>query len=381
MLLDNPLNPDPRVWREAITLKEFGYDVTIFCQQGDGLPDFEEIEGVRIRRVFRYKLGTSVLVDKYLTAHFQLKEALDQEGRFDVYHCHDVETWPLGYILAKENHSLWVADAHEYFPDDLFRENYPDEHKYQTAKLLAKNRGQYIREADGVITVSHDIAEALKEEFQLECPIAAVYNTRLEKHEVTADKAKFRERFGFGPGERILVFAGILRKDRGIPNLIELIGKLPENYKLLIIGDGFHAKYAAEMQRTNSRVMYLGQLPYQEMINYVYASDAYVYFRDIALTQGIKNYHFQMPNKFFDAIFSGIPFFAYKGSSTDQYIEKFNIGKCFDPDDSFEQIAECIHRDLENGEFLNGFYADAKDYFSWKRQRDRLGALYDQLLH
>ncbi|MFC5469714.1 glycosyltransferase [Cohnella suwonensis] len=379
MLLDNPLHPDPRVWREAITLSELRYDVTIFCQQEKELPDSEEREGVHIRRVFRYKLGTSVLVDKYLRAHFQLKEALEREEPFDIYHCHDTETWPLGYILSQEHQAKWIADAHEYFPDDLFRENYPDENKYQTAKLLIKNRGEYIRHADGVITVSEDIAHALQTEFQLPCPVTTIYNTRYKTDVVTIDKKLLRQKLGFTEHERVLVFAGFLRKDRGIPVLMELIGILPENFKLLIIGDGHYAQDVREAARINEKIVYAGMLPYQQMIEYVYMCDGYVNFRDVSLTKDIKNYRFQMPNKFFDAIFSDIPFFTYEGSSMDWYIHKYKVGRSFPVDQSLDEIAAVIQRDLSEGAYPEEKFKAAQEYFSWKSQTDKMSHLYESL--
>lgn len=380
MLLDNPLHPDPRVWREAITLQRLGYEVTIFCQQEEGLPEREDREGVNIKRVFRYKLGTSVLVDKYLLAHFQLKEALDHEEPFNIYHCHDTETWPLGYILARQHGAKWIADAHEYFPDDLFRENYSDEHKFQSAKLLVNNRGAYIRHADGVITVSEEIARALREEFELTSPIATIYNTRIENDFIGEGKKELRQRLGFAEEDRILVFAGILRKDRGIPNLIELITTMPDHYKLLIIGDGYYADYVRDVQRNSKKIIYLGKLAYQKMIEYVYACDACVNFRDVKLTKDIKNYRFQMPNKFFDAIYSGIPFYTYEGSSMDRYIREFQIGRSFSEDLTLHQIAESILRDLEEDNFSEGNFVKAKEHFSWQKQTEKLINLYESFI-
>ena len=102
MLLDNAFNPiDRRVYRQAKSLVGFGYDVTIVCKKDydNLLKETEMIDGITIKRYFKCNLGTSVLVDKYLEAHLELMNNLTE--KFDIYHCHDTETWPIGYILSK----------------------------------------------------------------------------------------------------------------------------------------------------------------------------------------------------------------------------------------------------------------------------------------
>ncbi|MCS4465305.1 hypothetical protein JTT01_20250 [Clostridium botulinum] len=48
-----------------------------------------------------------------MLAHFDLINNLSES--FDVYHCHDTETWPIGYILAKRDGAKFICDSHEFF--------------------------------------------------------------------------------------------------------------------------------------------------------------------------------------------------------------------------------------------------------------------------
>ncbi len=158
MLLDNPLNPDPRVEKEAKTLAGAGYEVTVYCQKADGLTDYEKKDGYTIRRTFRYKLGTTVKISKYINAHWELWKSIKE--KYDVYHCHDVETWPVGYFLAKRDGARLVYDAHEYFPDMIVKGNYRSILKYYASKVLFYLRGSlFIRKANHVITVNNNIPE------------------------------------------------------------------------------------------------------------------------------------------------------------------------------------------------------------------------------
>ncbi|MCS4465306.1 hypothetical protein JTT01_20255 [Clostridium botulinum] len=66
MLLDNSFTNDKRVYKEAQTLVKNGFDVTVICKNeiDESLPKEEETEGIKIKRLFKYNLGTTVLVEK-----------------------------------------------------------------------------------------------------------------------------------------------------------------------------------------------------------------------------------------------------------------------------------------------------------------------------
>ena len=52
--------PDPRVWREALSLHSNGYEVTILCPRGEGTQGYQVIDGIRIYRHPMPKEGSTV---------------------------------------------------------------------------------------------------------------------------------------------------------------------------------------------------------------------------------------------------------------------------------------------------------------------------------
>src|SRR5260221_5771 len=54
------LPPDPRVWREALSLHSNGYEVTILCPRGEGTQGYQVIDGIRIYRHPMPKEGSTV---------------------------------------------------------------------------------------------------------------------------------------------------------------------------------------------------------------------------------------------------------------------------------------------------------------------------------
>src|SRR5580693_9283792 len=83
-------------------------------------PQFERIEGVEIERVFvssAHGRGTTQLFF-YAFLYWKMLWKGYRES-FDVIHCHDLDTLPLGFLLGKLKRKPIVYDAHESFPDML----------------------------------------------------------------------------------------------------------------------------------------------------------------------------------------------------------------------------------------------------------------------
>jgi glycosyltransferase involved in cell wall biosynthesis len=52
--------PDPRVWKEALSLQSNGYEVTILCPRGEGTQGYQVIDGIRIYRHPMPREGSTV---------------------------------------------------------------------------------------------------------------------------------------------------------------------------------------------------------------------------------------------------------------------------------------------------------------------------------
>ncbi|MFO1444437.1 glycosyltransferase [Bacillus sp. Bva_UNVM-123] len=382
MLSDHPDGSNPRIWRTAITMAELGYEVNLFCQKEPHEQEYEYKDGVHVKRVFDYKLGTTVLIDKYLMAHFHLYDAINHENsNFDVFHCHDPETWPIGYTLAKLQNAKWIADSHEFFLDYIEKKYYGDDIvKYETTVLLSKNRGSYFRYADGVIAVSEETLGALSSEYQLNCPRTVIFNTRFETDIIKINKQILRNKLGLEENIKYMVFAGNVMPDRGIENIINLVNIMPKNYRLIIIGDGLSSNAVTNDQLKTNKIIFLGRQEYQTLIKYIHASDAYFYFPEHYGENLMKNYLYTIPNKLFDAIFSRIPFFTFDGFAFSKYVKQYNIGAVYPIGMRQEEIANDIVKKIENNFFKDEHFYKAEDFYSWRNQKNKLKNLYYSVL-
>lgn len=382
MLLDNPLNPDPRVQKEAKYLADVGYDVTIYCQQSDDLPELESQGGYIIRRTFKYKLGTTIKIIKYLQAQYQLWRSIT--GKYDIYHCHDVETWSIGYYLAKRDKALLVYDSHEYFPDMIVQENYKSKFKYYISRFLFFWRGAlFISKADRVITVSKVIADQLQKEFHLRHQPVVLYNTRYQK-DIPQTSNYLREKLNIQDKDTILFFHGNIDPSRGIERLIEILANL-ENCKLIIAGSGADnyitkLKSLTQSYGLEEMVMFIGFIPNHDLLKVVASADILLYFP----VEVVKNVTLSMPNKFFDFLFAGKPMVVTGLPEIESLMNEKKLGIVI-PRDRLKtdvivsRINELIDDKIKYQGLVDN-YKLVRQTYCWENEAVKLVALYEELI-
>src|SRR5262249_28669247 len=101
MLLTNTYDPDPRVRQEALTLVAMGCHVKILAWDRDRKsPAHQVMEGVEIERVFLASTHGRGTTQLFFYALLYLRMFWrGWKSKFDVVHCHDLDTLPLGFLL------------------------------------------------------------------------------------------------------------------------------------------------------------------------------------------------------------------------------------------------------------------------------------------
>jgi hypothetical protein len=121
MLLTNAYDPDPRVRQEALALVGMGCRVRLLEWDRDlKAPAKECLEGVEVERVYLSSAHGRGTAQLFFYAWLYVKMLWrGLRTSFDVVHCHDLDTLPLGFALGKLKRKPIVYDAHESFSDML----------------------------------------------------------------------------------------------------------------------------------------------------------------------------------------------------------------------------------------------------------------------
>lgn len=367
MVLSKPFVIDPRVYQEAESLVKNGYEVAVIVW--DRRKDYkseEIVEGVRVVRIHNNKfvdlLHTDVLRNPFWwrKAYKKALELHKNGFKFDVVHCHDLDTLETGVWLKKKLDVKLVYDAHEIFGYmiDRFVPSLISEYALKLEKKL-------IKKVDFIITVN----EPLKDYFTSisDKPIQVIMNCKklFSKQYIPTNNEVFT-----------VCYFGVFNSTRMFPNMVHYLGKV-KNIKFLVAGKK-EAFYNAVKNRCEKydNVDFLGSLPMSEVIDYTLKSDAVICLFD----PKNKNNKVGLANKQFEAMACGRPIICSKGIYSGEMTEKLNCGVV--TEFSEEGIVEAVTKLRDEPELCvalgKSALKAAVNEYSWDKQEKDLIKTYEE---
>ena len=382
MLLFNSLDPDARVWREAKSLAFAGADVHIYALKGPGQPAHKTIDGFSVHRVTPYSPAN------YLAARSSIKGlvALVRElwGKsFDVYHCHDAQTLPFGFLLSRKHKASLIYDSHEFASDE-----------YSPVALQTRARRFAVRYSLGrlaepiligrvstVITVCDSLSERLKERYHLDAKPIVVRNVPKYKEPVTQNL--LRTGLELQDKSKILLYQGVIARARGIERCIDLLsylcgavlvllGPVEESYRKCMLE-------RAERLRVKDRVRFMEPVPYDELHGLTSGAAIGLF---LAKPDPISiSLEYSLPNKVFEYVMARVPQVVADLPEIKHLVEEHEVGLSCDPN-NVELLVACIQKVLDDGE-SNGSFRKACDkaarLLNWENEEQRLLKVYTAL--
>jgi glycosyltransferase involved in cell wall biosynthesis len=231
-----------------------------------------------------------------------------------------------------------------------------------------------------VITVSERYADELVSRYGIERPLVLlncpVLNGRLPSN---GSAELLRRTAGLDNDLPIVVFQGLITRERGLEQLIGAAKRLPE-VAVVMLGNG---TYAEELQRlideegVGDRVKLPGAVPEDELL--ANTAGGTVGVSPIEGTSISQAYTVQ--NKIFEYIGAGLPVLATRLPGTAPIIEEYGFGLFFEPGDS-DSLAGAIERvlgDRELYEELRAKAVEASKIFNWEQESRKLVSLYTSL--
>lgn len=305
MLLRNPYTHDTRVEKEARSLREAGYAVTIVADGGANLPARETRDGIDVLRVPRR--GPNIPVLRYLRHRRNLMRAV-AATRPDIIHAHDSDTLEPVSRVAQRLGIPFVYDAHDLWLGRIFRD--------RSVLNLALFRAYYrwvertfLPRAAAWVTVSAPIARHLELAYGIG-PVEVVANVpeRPTDDIVARDLRTLPGAEGIPPEIPIVLYLGLVISGRGIDELVAALPRVPEAH-LVFLGGGAHASViesAAERLGVSERLHVLAPVSSDEVIAYAASATVGV----SAAVPTCLNYRYSLPNKLFQPMAAGVPMVA-----------------------------------------------------------------------
>jgi len=368
MLLSNPFIVDPRVYKEAISLSEAGYDVAvIFWDRHREYLPYDVVKNIRalgIRNTGIMKILPHDLFRNPIWWYKAYKKALElyKDGyRFDVVHCHDLDTLQTGLWLKKRLKIKVIYDAHEIF-GYMIEKTMPK----IIAKIAFFMERLFIKKIDRIITVNAPLKTFFSKITNK--PIDIVMNCG----EILTSTYRPPKNTLF-----TISYFGILDNSRMFPNILDYLGKI-DNIKFVIAGKKEGAYVEVEKKsKKYKNIIFLGSIPYNQVIEKTAECHAILCMLDPV----DKNNQVGLPNKIFEAMLTGRPVIVTKGIYCSKLVEKENCGISVEYNfDDVKKSVIMLRDDPKRCEELgkNGLNAALREY-NWEKQKKVLLEAYARL--
>jgi glycosyltransferase involved in cell wall biosynthesis len=308
----NPIDPDPRVEKTAQALGENGYPVTILGWDRTAiLPDLVEYPWGLIRRLkisAVYGSGLQNFPALLRWQHRLLVWLIRHRKEFDIIHTCDFDTILPALILK----FLWgkkvVYDIFDFYADHL-RATPP-----WIKHLIRWLDNWSIKIVDGLIVADEsrwDQIPSAKPHLS-----AVIYNTPKDIHSDFGSDDSFSQ-----IGELSIVYVGLLQRERGIFELVNVLTRHPE-WHLHLAGFGGDEQEIVSLATKLPNVHWYGRIPYQQALQLSRCADIIFATYDPA----IPNHRYASPNKIFEAMMLGKPLIVARDTNIDQIVTKFECG-------------------------------------------------------
>jgi len=393
MFVYNSCRHDARVLKEAKTLAEAGHDVRIIAVLDKDTQPYEERDGFRILRVdtslpgerpvseggrpqspglwrwLRAKISSFFALLHYYRHAWRIVK--DEPG--DIYHCHDLDTLPLGYRAKRWHGGRLVYDAHELTTELAYIS------RLERAGWRVLERF-LIRRADEVITTGTYRAEYLAKKYWVAAP-TVILNCP-PRLAAKAHNRALREKLGLADDAvPIILYQGGFIQGRGLDNLVLAAAHLDRGVLVLMGWGPLEAglRSLVKKEGLERRVYFTGPVAPDRVVYYGMSASVGVV---IVLHTSLNNYY-ATPNKLYEYISAGLPVVSSDFPALKEVVEGYGLGYTFDPDEP-ESIAAAINRVLADDQRYDTMRKNALEaarIFNWEIESKKLLDIYQRMSH
>lgn len=353
---------DTRIFlKECRTLAQHGYDVTFVVPHTHD----EVRDGVRIRAVPIPKTRRERML---VTAWRVFRAALAE--RADVYHFHDPELVPYGWLLRLLGKRV-IYDVHEDRPEQILSKSWihpllrrPIAFATEALEWLSA------RIFDHIIVVTPTIAQRFPD-----------HKTTLVQNYPILDELACAPEVHTACNKNMIAFVGGITEIRGIKEMVTAMSLLPEDVNATLVLAGTFSPPSLEevvsrlpgWQRTEAR----GWQSREEVAKLLAQSKV-----GLVLYHPEPNHIDAQPNKLFEYMSAGVPVIASDFPLWREIVEGAECGLLVNPLDP-KEIAEAIYHILSRPEYAMAMGQRGKEAvyssYNWDKEAKRLLQIYGGL--
>ncbi len=390
VLLNGPVGLDARVTRFVRTASRIA-KVSLFCEQGrfEGAGLFDE-------RVILRALDPALFqprgLRRYLLLHRHfdafVKAALDTGDSYDLVYANDYPTLSpaariaraRGARLAYDSHEIYLATVNQFYPSVA---RFPKSFIFSLLVDLARRIGgrheqRLIREVDLFVTTNESYASYFRSTYGRE-QVDVIRNCP-ETVKSVPSRNRIRDALGLSPGDRVVLYQGMMNSGRGLSQLVLSAEHLDERMRIILLGDGPLRETLLTLVRDRNlseRVRFLDAVPQEHLVAWTAGGDLGM----LVLEAINESKRLASANKLFEYMAAGIPMLVSDLPENRRVVDECDSGFLL-PDTSPEAIAASIMAVFQDPDEMrrrgeNGRRAHLQRY-NWEVEKVRLLALLER---
>ncbi|WP_148299513.1 glycosyltransferase [endosymbiont of Acanthamoeba sp. UWC8] len=297
--------------------------------------------------------------------------------KFDIIHCHDLNTTYIGVRIKKNNPSIkFIFDSHEIY----FALHTLNWFKKIKAKMLFKKVLKY---TDGFITVNDSIAQYFQQLFNLKISPVVIKNAAQQDIQKVPYDNRLHKVLNLSFKTKILLYHGGYSKYRGLPQLVAAGELLPKGWVLVMIGWGKLENDLKDIAIKNGtiskKVFFLPKVPQSELLEWTKgASIGIIPYENIGL-----NHYFCSPNKIWEFCNADVPFLAPPYPEFKKIINKYNVGWFIDEEITSISIINMVKKLDDHPETIRKYKESCNKFVKedhWGVYAEKLLRLYEKII-
>jgi len=369
MTLSNSFTHDARVYNEAQALIKAGHNVTVLAWDRENKHPMTEInDSIQIIRCYNTRFMDLIPYDIFKLRFWWnegYKKALELHNKksFDVVHCHNLDTLPIGINLKKKQGLPLIYDAHEIW-GHMIKKDLP---KFVVKYFLNKEK-KLAPQADYIITVAEPHEKHFKEMGCKKISIVSNCKDIINKKYISPKNKIFT-----------LLYIGSLNKTRFLIETVETCQDI-NNITFKIAGFGTIENELKEMAKKApmKNIDFTGKMSMQKVLSETSKADAVLCMLD---PENLNN-RVGPPNKLFEAMATGRPVIATKGTYSGELAKKTKMGLVINFNKNSLKHAITKLRDDKkiSEEYGRNALKAALDEYNWTNQKNKLLDTYSKII-
>ena len=367
---------DSRIYKQAHSLEEAGYDVMILAVWKKGLEQIGKEGNIDIERVFfpiLKKIGFPFHKKKLLLPFYTLK-AIKRIYAFkpDVIQCERVHTIHIGLICKWLFGAKFVYDSRElaaYWPLMIHSRNI-------TRRILIGYEKFVSKRAGFVIQTTESRAEHFYKETKVKATVIMNKSLPPQNGKVVQPMAKVYHL----DNKKVVAYVGAITPGRGIEHVAEAVSEL-KNVKFLLLGP-LKQKGEAIVKKYSKVIEYIDPVAPALITSVLKGVDVGISF----VQNTCLSYYYSCPSKVFELIVSGVPQLGSNFPEFRRIIRENGVGqvgRLCDPDNP-EEIKRELQQMLSNPNELQEYRENAlklREQCVWETEGIKLVADYTKIFN